>query len=1707
MDPFISKYDLLDPISVSQDSDVYLIRTKDREEYFLLKSLKEGVSGAREGINRKIRFRREMDIVSALDHPKIAHPIATFADDKTYSIIYPFRKGQTLAKLLNEGAFFTEIEAINIILQVLDALEYIHSRALVHADINPHNIFLDDDKGIELLDFGVSMTEDEARRLPEGRIIGTIPYLSPEQMGFTDFKIDTRSDLYCAALIFYRLLAGKLPFTLKEESISELLTATLKREVKPIASAAATLNSILLKALKPSPDDRYQTAVGLKADLRFALKESEGHTDEFFIFGETDAIASVNRTKLFVSREKELAWLDKGFKRLLNHEFASFLIYGRSGVGKTEIVRQFISSIEESYCWFLPVKCNPFTPHQPYSIFRHIVCEFIARIIRDTEDKGERFGAILNEKMADSSGVICATLPELKEFFTAVAEIDRVEPEKEADRIVHVLSTLLLTLCEVKPLIIFIDDLQWIDQVTFEIARKIMALKPPCMLIFNFRTSVNDSDLFACGLDLRLIGIERLIPVEPFSLQETRDLVESRFGRVNHDAELIEILFSRTDGNPFVLSEAIRFMVNAAMLIREERGWSFDTTQISGLPKKFDPISLILKKEENFNNDERTCLRLAALIQGKFDARLFQLFSGFSETQVRIFLHLLETLGFIIAHFKGGYSFSHDRIQETVADGIPADERTCLYERLGKLYEAMIADNPENIFNAAEYWLKTKNLAKTIDICFRAATFAVEKIAFDVAMRYFKNTEFLIKQCPKFGVLSPVDPVKVEVAFGDVLMLTGKNEQALKIFESLITKVDILSTGQLIEIKYKIGSIYQNLGNFEESIIKLKDALSDAGLIFPAKRATVIIDVCIQMFKQVLFSVGLKHLLPEKTDIETRMIVRILNKLTYSLYFYDMIACLLANFKALSIADLLDDCFEKAEAYACHILPAYQLLFKKRSLKYCSKSHSISTGIRRKDCSGYSLSMWGLVNYFRGAWLDSTKMLEGSIADYTSVGNISGQILSAEHLWRVAYYRGSLAHAQSHITKTIQLCAVAHEKHFLMATKSAQYLIQYLQSSERHDTLLSEINTLVNSTNIFLSHSHVGIFLMQAELLEGKIEDAFKRYTSLFGPSLTKCFNSEYVVPIYALTCELLLKELKNRSASQQSLSISTPQVKNHFHRNCALLRFSCLSFPAWWGSYYRCKAWWHALKGNNGKANRYFLKSIGAHHNLDMRYEEARSVRDYAVFLEEHCTMPGTARDRYNEAYRLFAWCGAKLETDRIRDKVDPAVVQIAGGVISAEVVDGRQVTSTTTTAGINQMRVNMLFDLSNTIRNTDDINELLHRILRSMINATGGQFGALFVAGDEHHPKRSLFMDFDGTILSSKQVAYSKTIIDRVNQTHETILIRDGLTAQEIGEESHKEIRSVLCLPLLRAEKSLGCIYLGNNIVSAIFSEESQKTAQIIAGQAGVLLENAYLMDSLKRLNRDLHKKVRDQTRDIREKNQQVEEYNIKLVEAERMKNLLTHTLVHDIKNYVMGVQGSVDLLRSREFDSDKRRMLLGKAYNSCLGIANLSNNLLDIGKMEDGKLEVDPRPMRCQDVINLANKFTEHIAFDEQNIQVLMKPLKDDFTIEADAYLLDRVLQNLFSNAAKYVPQNGRVELSFESTPAENSIVFFSSGEPIAAEHRVTLFEKYTTAGRGTTEYSKGLGLFFCRMVMLAHKGRIWLDTDVNGNYFKMGFRRKA
>jgi serine/threonine protein kinase/signal transduction histidine kinase len=1701
MDEFLGNYELLNTIAKSRESDVFLVRRKGSSQPLLLKSIKQSENGAGR-IELERRFYHEMEIVASLDHPNIAKPCDTIIEGDAFSILYPYERGDTLARLFEIKAAFPEYDALRIVKQLLNALIYVHGRGLIHSDINPHNIFVTEEKGVQLLDFGFSMTEDEARKVPEGVVVGTFPYLSPEQMGFTGFKIDTRTDLFCIAVILYRMIAGKLPFFMKEESMKELLDATIKREVMAVKHVPKYVNMILLKGLRPAPSERYQTAEGFFHDAAYALDKIKSIHDEHFIAGQKDAVAAINRKRLFIVRENELELLCHGLGQLLANKGRSLLLYGKSGVGKTEIVREFKAHVNDDKFDFISAKSNRFTPNQPYSILRHLVIELLLKIDHLKEPEKGNFREAINTGLIDYSGVLCRIVPELRDWFKTVGEIDVIEKEKEADRVIHALTVLFSLLCKIRKLVVFIDDFQWVDKITFTIIKAVLEQNMPCLLICNFRVGDRDDDLFCFSRDLQSLGFKRIVNVVPFTLEETGELVTMRFGAIKKAEELIAVLFAKTDGVPFVLTEAIRYLVNTSLLAIDAHGWSFNPEDLSVLPVKFDPVSLILEKFNDLSEEEKNFLQLASLIEGKFDCDIIEKLGGLPAQSTLALSARLETMGFIFAQLKGGFVFVHDKIQESISDKIEKDRKTALYERLGNLYLDVCAKEKRRILDAAECFMKSNNLANAMDICFKAATYASETIAFDVALRYYKYTLLMIETGKKAGIQPVVDVIKVNMAVGDVLMLTGANEQALRVFEKL-NENETLDELTRLEIKYKIGTVYHNMGEFEKSTPCFIEAVREMGIKFAEKRLSIFLSIVVGGIWQCILTLGIRDILPKKADAISLLKVRILNKLCYSLYFNDMVKGLFVHFKALNIADLLIDSFEKSEAYALHQVPIYQILLKKRSFKYQKKSVKIAEKIHRIDNNAVAQSFGGLTYYYHGEWNNSENILKDSIGNFEKIGDIVGQLPSAEHLWKIYLMRGLFNETIENIDKTIDLCRRTNEKYFIVVSIAALNFVKLIKTGIHDNKEYEEVENRLKRVNSFLFHVEAGGYLLQTDIAIGNFDKAYNRAKKILPLIFKNCVNSEYQVRTHSLLCDLVNRERLNRLKGETKINVSDKQLKKDFIFNVIVLWFSCLSYPAYWGSFYRNVAWFLALHKYKKLAAYFFKKAIKNHHKLDMRYEEACSIRDYAAFLDDFCSRPGEARDAFTKAYELFAWCGSKFDTDRLEARIRPSAPP------STEVIKKETTTirikhddGSTSSSGGNQVRIDALLDISASMTEINDMKTLLKQILSAMMTVTGAQYGRLMMDKNSSMGSIPLAMSFEGKEVAVEQVPVFEELIEKVDRTC-TLQYMDDADEQEKAGEDRGHVRSDLCVPLNWRDKYLGYVYLVNDKVGGLFGEGARNSAQILAAQAGILLENAHLMDRYKKLNVNLQQQVNDQIVDIMEKNKKLEEYNLKLLDSERMKELLSGALVHDMKNHVAGIEGNMKLLEMKCPDQKRVQRTAAIVSNACVDIVNLSSNLLDIAKMEEGKLEVNKGLLDMGFLNEMIAKYKNNPILAERGISFEVKPPEKRFEIMADVYLLDRVMQNLFSNAVKYAPLGGKISIGFIPGTKENVISFYSSGTPIPDECKETVFEKYGRLDSNSSAYSKGLGLFFCRLVMSAHGGGIWVETDAAGNYFKMSF----
>lgn len=219
------------------------------------------------------RFRREAQAAASIGHPHIVSVFDTGSDDGVHYIVMEYVEGRTLAEFLAGGGRILPDRAIDIAMDVCQALEAAHARGVIHRDIKPGNIMLNPRGEVKVTDFGIARVTTTADTVAQtAAILGTASYLSPEQA--QGQPVDARSDLYSLGCVVYEMVTGRPPF-LGDSPVAVASKQVLEQPVPPSklnSDVTPDLDAVILRALAKNPANRYQSAEEMRADLERAKR-------------------------------------------------------------------------------------------------------------------------------------------------------------------------------------------------------------------------------------------------------------------------------------------------------------------------------------------------------------------------------------------------------------------------------------------------------------------------------------------------------------------------------------------------------------------------------------------------------------------------------------------------------------------------------------------------------------------------------------------------------------------------------------------------------------------------------------------------------------------------------------------------------------------------------------------------------------------------------------------------------------------------------------------------------------------------------------------------------------------------------------------------------------------------------------------------------------------------------------------------------------------------------------------------------------------------------------------------------------------------------------------------------------------------------------------------------------------------------------------
>ena len=275
----ISHYTILHKLGAGGMGEVYLAQDTTLSRKVAIKFLSQNSVA---GEQAKKRFVREAKAAAALDHPHIC-AVYEVGEEAGYSfIVMQYVEGETLASRIQRKPIEVR-EALDIAVQIADALAQAHSYRIIHRDVKPQNVMLTASGQVKVLDFGLARVIREGSLIDSaaetesvpGLVMGTVPYMSPEQV--RGEALDARSDIFSFGAVLYEMLSGRSPF--QAESIGGTMSSILTKEPAPLARYSSDipdeLQRMVRKALSKDKEGRYQTIKDLLIDLRELKQELE----------------------------------------------------------------------------------------------------------------------------------------------------------------------------------------------------------------------------------------------------------------------------------------------------------------------------------------------------------------------------------------------------------------------------------------------------------------------------------------------------------------------------------------------------------------------------------------------------------------------------------------------------------------------------------------------------------------------------------------------------------------------------------------------------------------------------------------------------------------------------------------------------------------------------------------------------------------------------------------------------------------------------------------------------------------------------------------------------------------------------------------------------------------------------------------------------------------------------------------------------------------------------------------------------------------------------------------------------------------------------------------------------------------------------------------------------------------------------------------
>jgi len=1365
--------------------------------------------------------------------------------------------GISLADYLNQQEI-TIAEFLDISIRLVEILGKIHAMQVVHKDINPSNIVINPKtKQIQIIDFSIANQIDEElhEEINPYFLEGTLAYISPERTGRMNRPTDYRSDFYSLGITFYEMLTKKTPF--QSDDPLELIHSHIAKLPPLIPNVPKQLALIIAKLTAKNPDERYSSTLGIKTDL---LKCRE---KEVFPLGENDIKDRLHISHLLYGREKEIQTILNIYREVSKGNLQLLLISGYSGIGKTSLVHEVYKPMTSKHGVFISGKFDQLKRNIPFSAFVEAFNNLIHQILVEPEEQLNIWRQRVLEALSGNGQVIIDVIPSLEMLTGKQPAVQELPPELSQNRFIFTFQNFVRALATEKhPLILFLDDLQWIDSSSLKLLE--VLLSDSSLQYFLMVCAYRDNEvsphhpLTLLLQQLKNFGVPIISMVlSPLTLENVAQLVDDSFPRKAFQSlELATIIYAKTGGNPFFVNQLIKLLYRKHLLKFDYQlqQWVVNFVEISKLEISDNIVELMIQNIQLLTDKSQELLRLAACIGHTFDLQTLALISNKKPNEVATLLWEPIKEGLISgenykkmdvdpSYGKNIYRFQHDRIQQSAYALIPPELLQETHLAIGRhlLKDWEKQRDPAQLAIIMNHFLKCLGLitfsdekTKLAHIFYQVGLLAKASTAYQAALEYFKAGISLVdapsQWQEQYDFLFHLYKNEAECEF-----LTGKFEEAEQHFNKLL---------QVAKDRFDKTKIFRDLinmniksGRHDLATSLVLDNLKLFNVHLPEKPSKFQVLMEYYKVKWMLRNKKIEELEKIKlmTDPDQFAITEILGSFS-ELYQYNSNLSNIFVLKSFSIFIKNGYCsYTPASLTSTAMI---YLAFSETDLAF--KIVDINKKIQEKvipELKNRSEFIYaGLLTHFKEPVRNEVKLLNDNYKASLDVGDLNYAAYSLTIAKLISFITGTpLLEVKEGIKKSISfLKEIKKDEYREIFAEKFLVVVKYLLgeislTDEEMEKLISKRAKFENTVNAI----GLGIVLELASLMNNsplvlKIGDLFSRYRTYIS---NYYFLFHYMV-LYALAISELMGSFNNKDRKKYLNKFQKIKKKIQFWSKVSPINFKHMEFLL--------SAEQARLEGKTQEALDDYDRAIEAAQKSAFINYVALINERAANYLLKH-NRKKQARVYIQEAYENYLFWEAKGKTLELEQKFPEILTENS---------------SKATSRSTNRDNLDFLSISKTTQAISEEIifERLLTKIIQTVLENAAAQ-RVVILQGQPLQTIASGTLEkveiCDPGTPQKEDISHSVTAY--VLRTKQPVILDDASNQPGAFYQDpyfqQNSIKSVLCAPISYRSKVLGILYLENNLVTHAFTHERIKVLNILSAQAAISLENASLYKATER------------------------------------------------------------------------------------------------------------------------------------------------------------------------------------------------------------------------------------------------------------------